>query len=141
MVEVRVEDWVLTIDKEKTKALYMTHMQQGDTLSYQNFLMANEKLGVELLHFSNMLGLNLQQPTLLNAFPVKGQRIMYSGYYTVCGEIVDGEMDAWDVIIGEHCFSLVEEESVMALTEPHFHIGFEVVLEWLLPQPLELMKK
>ncbi len=141
MVEVRVEDWVLTIDKEKTKALYMTHMQQGDTLSYQNFLMANEKLGVELLHFSNMLGLNLQQPTLLNAFPVEGQRIMYSGYYTVCGEIVDGEMDAWDVIIGEHCFSLVEEESVMALTEPHFHIGFEVVLEWLLPQPLELMKK
>lgn len=141
MVEVRVEDWVLTIDKEKTKALYMTHMQQGDTLSYQNFLMANEKLGGELLHFSNMLGLNLQQPTLLNAFPVEGQRIMYSGYYTVCGEIVDGEMDAWDVIIGEHCFSLVEEESVMALTEPHFHIGFEVVLEWLLPQPLELMKK
>lgn len=141
MVEVRIEDWVLTIDKEKTKALYMTHMQQGDTLSYQNFLMANEKLGVELLHFSNMLGLNLQQPTLLNAFPVEGQRIMYSGYYTVCGEIVDGEMDAWDVIIGEHCFSLVEEESVMALTEPHFHIGFEVVLEWLLPQPLELMKK
>lgn len=141
MVEVRIEDWVLTIDKEKTKALYMTHMQQGDTLSYQNFLMANEKLGVELLHFSNMLGLNLQQPTLLNAFPVEGQRIMYSGYYTVCGEIVDGEMDAWDVIIGEHCFSLVEEESIMALTEPHFHIGFEVVLEWLLPQPLELMKK
>lgn len=141
MVEVRIEDWVLTIDKEKTKALYMTHMQQGDTLSYQNFLMANEKLGVELLHFSNMLGLNLQQPTLLNAFPVEGQKIMYSGYYTVCGEIVDGELDAWDVIIGEHCFSLVEEESVMALIEPHFQIGFEVVLEWLLPQPLELMKK
>ncbi|WP_445478367.1 hypothetical protein ACULLL_19270 [Lysinibacillus irui] len=142
MVEVRIEDWVLTIDKEKTKALYMTHMQQGDTVSYQNFLIANEKLGVELLHFSNMLGLNLQQPTLLNAFPVEGQKIMYSGYYTVCGEIVDGELDAWDVIIGEHCFSLVEEESVMALIEePHFQIGFEVVLEWLLPQPLELMKK
>jgi len=77
----------------------------------------------------------------LNAFPVDGQQIMYSGYYTVCGEIVEGETDAWDVIIGEHCFSLVEEESIMALTEPHFHIGFEVVLQWLLPQSLELMKK
>jgi len=29
----------------------------------------------------------------------------------------------------------------MVLTEPHFHIGFEVVLQWLLPHSLELMKK
>ena len=141
MVEVCIEDWKLTIDKEKTKALYMTHLQTGDPLAYQNFLMANEKLDEELLHFSTSLGLNLQQPTLLNAFPVDGQQIMYSGYYTVCGEIIEGETDAWDVIVGEHCFSLVEEESLLALTEPHFHIGFEVVLQWLLPQSLELMKK
>ncbi|EKU42145.1 hypothetical protein C518_3100 [Lysinibacillus fusiformis ZB2] len=141
MVEVRIEDWKLTIDKEKTNALYMTHLQGGDPLAYQNFILVNEKLDEELLHFSKSLGLNLQQPTLLNAFPVDGQQIMYSGYYTVCGEIVEGEMDAWDVIIGEHCFSLVEEESILALTEPHFHIGFEVVLQWLLPQSLELMKK
>ncbi|WP_342441545.1 hypothetical protein MHB65_20440 [Lysinibacillus sp. FSL K6-0075] len=141
MVEVCIEDWKLTIDKEKTKALYMTHLQAGDPLAYQNFLMANEKLDEELLHFSTSLGLNLQQPTLLNAFPVDGQQIMYSGYYTVCGEIIEGETDAWDVIVGEHCFSLVEEESLLALTEPHFHIGFEVVLQWLLPQSLELMKK
>lgn len=141
MVVVCILDWKLTIDKEKTNALYMTHLQAGDPLAYQNFILANEKLDEELLHFSKSLGLNLQQPTLLNAFPVDGQQIMYSGYYTVCGEIVEGEMDAWDVIIGEHCFSLVEEESILALTEPHFHIGFEVVLQWLLPQSLELMKK
>ncbi|WP_155590096.1 hypothetical protein [Lysinibacillus cavernae] len=141
MEEVRIDDWLLTIDKEKTKALNMTHMQEGDSLSYQNFLMANEILDVELLHFSNRLGLNLHQPTLLNAFPVEGQQIMYSGYYTVCGEIKEGEIDAWDVIIGEHCFSLVEEEPLLTLTEPHFQIGFEVVLEWHLPQSLELMKK
>ncbi len=91
MVEVRIEDWKLTIDKEKTNALYMTHLQAGgDPLAYQNFLLANEKLDEELLHFSNSLGLNLQQPTLLNAFPVDGQQIMYSGYYTVCGAIVEG---------------------------------------------------
>lgn len=119
----------------------MTHLQEGDQVSYQNFVMANEVLNEELLHFSNILGLNLQQPTLLNAFPVDGQQIMYSGHYTVYGEILEGEMDAWDVIIGEHCFSLVAEESVLELTEPHFQIGFEIVLQWLLPQSLELMKK
>ncbi|MCR8855350.1 hypothetical protein [Lysinibacillus fusiformis] len=141
MTEVSFEGWLLNIDNEKTKSLYMTHLQEGDQVSYQNFVMANEVLNEELLHFSNILGLNLQQPTLLNAFPVDGQQIMYSGHYTVYGEILEGEMDAWDVIIGEHCFSLVAEESVLGLTEPHFQIGFEVVLQWLLPQSLELMKK
>lgn len=141
MTEVSIEGWLLNINKEKTKALYMTHLQEGDQVSYQNFVMANEVLNEELLHFSNILGLNLQQPTLLQAFPVDGQQIMYSGHYTVYGEIIEGEMDAWDVIIGEHCFSLVAEESVLGLTEPHFQIGFEVVLQWLLPQSLELMKK
>ncbi|MFU8649239.1 hypothetical protein ACNA06_18200 [Lysinibacillus sp. RSDA_15] len=141
MTEVSIEGWLLNINKEKTKALYMTHLQEGDQVSYQNFVLANEVLNEELLHFSNILGLNLQQPTLLQAFPVDGQQIMYSGHYTVYGEIIEGEMDAWDVIIGEHCFSLVAEESVLGLTEPHFQIGFEVVLQWLLPQSLELMKK
>ena len=141
MTEVSFEGWLLNIDKEKTKSLYMTHLQEGDQVSYQNFVMANKVLNEELLHFSNILGLNLQQPTLLNAFPVDGQQIMYSGHYTVYGEILEGEMDAWDVIIGEHCFSLVAEESVLGLTEPYFQIGFEVVLQWLLPQSLELMKK
>lgn len=141
MTEVSFEGWLLNIDKEKTKSLYMTHLQEGDQVSYQNFVRANEGLNEELLHFSNILGLNLQQPTLLNAFPVDGQQIMYSGHYTVYGEILEGEMDAWDVIIGEHCFSLVAEESVLGLTEPYFQIGFEVVLQWLLPQSLELMKK
>ncbi|KEK12795.1 hypothetical protein [Lysinibacillus fusiformis] len=141
MTEVSIEGWLLNIDKEKTKSLFMTHLQEGDQVTYQNFVMANEVLNEELLHFSNILGLNLQQPTLLNGFPVDGQRIMYSGHYTVYGEILEGEMDAWDVIIGEHCFSLVAEESVLELTEPHFQIGFEVVLQWLLPQSLELMKK
>lgn len=141
MIEVSIEGWLLNIDQEKTKSLYMTHLHEGDQVSYQNFVMANEVLNEELLHFSNILGLNLQQPTILNAFPVDGEQIMYSGHYTVYGEILEGEMDAWDVIIGEHCFSLVAEESVLGITEPHFQIGFEVVLQWLLPQSLELMKK
>lgn len=141
MTEVSIEGWLLNIDKEKTKSLFMTHLQEGDQVSYQNFVMANEVLNEDLLHFSNILGLNLQQPTLLNAFPVDGQQIMYSGHYTVYGDILEGEMDAWDVIIGEYCFSLVAEESDLGLTEPHFQIGFEVVLQWLLPQSLELMKK
>ncbi|WP_249650553.1 hypothetical protein [Lysinibacillus sp. D4A3_S15] len=136
-----MEGWLLNIDKEKTKSLFMTHLQEGDQVTYQNLVMANEVLNEELMHFSNILGLNLQQPTLLIGFPVDGHEIMYSGHYTVYGDFLEVEMDAWDVIIGEHCFSLVAEESVLELTEPHFQIGFEVVLQLLLPQSLELIMK
>lgn len=68
---------------------------------------------------------------------------MYSGHYSVYGEIIEGELDAWDVVVGEHCFSLVQEEgkNASALIEPHFQIGFEVVFNWLLPKSMELIEK
>ncbi|KOY82224.1 hypothetical protein I6G82_00525 [Lysinibacillus macroides] len=135
MAEVCVASWLLKIEKEKTQALCATQISVHDEAIYESFCEANQILDADLLHFSNTLGLDLQQPTLLNAFPVEGGQMMYSGYYTVCGEIIEGEMDAWDVVIGEHCFSLIEEGSTLA--EPHFHIGFEVVL----PASLELIKK
>ncbi|MEK5233202.1 hypothetical protein MHB42_15880 [Lysinibacillus sp. FSL K6-0232] len=135
MAEIRINHWLLNIEKEKTKALYATQLRMDEDVHYQSFHEANQILDADLLHFSNTLGLDLQQPTILNAFPVEGEQIMYSGYYTVCGDIIEGEMDAWDVVIGKYCFSLIEEDSI--LVEPHFHIGFEVVL----PASLELIKK
>lgn len=135
MAKVCIANWLLKIEKEKTQALCATQITVQDKAIYESFREANQVLTADLLHFSNTLGLDLQQPTILNAFPVEGAQIMYSGYYTVCGEIIEGEMDAWDVVIGKHCFSLLEECSTLA--EPHFHIGFEVVL----PASLELIKK
>ncbi|MGE7692111.1 hypothetical protein ACQKMI_23300 [Lysinibacillus sp. NPDC097214] len=144
MVEVLIDEWVLNVESEKTVALYESHINVCDCLSCKNFRKASLFLNEEVMHFSNKLGLDLYKPTLLNAFPVEGDQVMYSGHYTICGEVIEGEMDAWDIIVGSHCFSLVEEDgnkSAECLTEPHFQIGFEVVLQWLLPESMELMKK
>ena len=143
MGEVRIDDWVLNIELEKTKELYNEHTEVCDCLFCENFRQASLLLPDEVLHFCNALGLNLHKPSLLNAFPVEGEQVMYSGHYSVCGEIIEGELDAWDVVIGEHCFSLVEEEesNTLALLEPQFQIGFEVVFKWLLPESIELIEK
>ncbi|KOS64054.1 hypothetical protein [Lysinibacillus sp. FJAT-14222] len=144
MKEVCFDEWVLNVETEKTEALYESHSDVCECLACKNFRKASLLLNEDVMHFSNKLGLDLHKPTLLNAFPVEGEQVMYSGQYTICGEIIEGEIDAWDVIVGEHCFSLVEEEgkeSADSLTEPHFQIGFEVVLQWLLPESVELIKK
>ncbi|WP_375199745.1 hypothetical protein [Bacillus sp. RS11] len=144
MKEVRFGKWVLNVKTDKTEALYESHNDVCLCLSCKNFRKASLLLNEEVMHFSDKLGLDLHKPTLLNAFPVEGEQVMYSGHYTIYGEIIEGEIDAWDVIVGDHCLSLVEEdgnESAISLTEPHFQIGFEVVLQWLLPESMELMKK
>lgn len=143
MKEVRIEDWLLKIELEKMTAVYETHTDFCDCLSCQNFRKAHLYLDDEVMHFSNVLGIDLHKPSLLNAFEVEGKQIMYSGHYHVCGEILEGELDEWDVVIGPHCFSLVEEGSSKPkmVTAPYFQIGFEVVLPWLLPEAMELMKK
>ncbi|MDM5230277.1 hypothetical protein [Lysinibacillus pakistanensis] len=141
MKEVHFNEWVLNIESEKTEAFIESNQGDCECLSCKNFRKANLLLDAEVMHFSNCLGLDLQKPTLLNAFPVDGEQVMYSGHYTVCGEVIEGEMDAWDVVVGNHCFSLVEDDDQVSIAEPHFQIGFEVVLQWLLPESLELIKK
>ncbi|POZ55003.1 hypothetical protein LYSIN_03298 [Lysinibacillus sphaericus] len=143
MGEVRIEDWVLNIELEKTKELYASHTELCDCLFCENFRQASFLLQDEVVHFCDALGLNLHKPSLLNAFPVEGEQVMYSGHYSVYGEIIEGELDAWDVVVGEHCFSLVQEEgkNASAVIEPHFQIGFEVVFNWLLPKSMELIEK
>lgn len=144
MTEVCLAEWVLHVETEKTEALYESLNEVCECLSCKNFRKASLLLNEEVMHFSNKLGLDLYKPTLLNAFPVEGEQVMYSGHYMICGEVIEGEIDAWDVIVGSHCFSLVEEDGntpAECLMEPYFQIGFEVVLQWLLPESMELMKK
>ncbi len=143
MKEVRIEDWVLNIEVEKTVAMYEQVTEVCDCLYCENFRQASRLLDEEVLHFCHVLGLDLHKPSGMNAFPVEGEQVMYSGHYTICGEIIAGEFEAWDIVLGTHCFSLIEADDKKPSlgTEPHFHIGFEVVLQWQLPESMELIKK
>ncbi|KOS71643.1 hypothetical protein AEA09_01240 [Lysinibacillus contaminans] len=143
MKEVRIEDWLLSIDIGRTEAVYQHITEVCECLSCQNFRIASEFLNEEVLHFCHVLGIDLHKPSLLNAFSVEGDQIMYSGYYYLCGEIIEGEIDEWNIIVGQHCFSLIDVDGGKpeGLTAPYFQIGFEVVLQQLLPESMELMKK
>ncbi|WP_054767952.1 hypothetical protein [Lysinibacillus parviboronicapiens] len=143
MKEVRIEDWLLNIEVEKTAAIYEDFTEVCAGQYYENFCKASLLLDDKVLHFGDVLGLDLHKPSAMNAFPVEGEQVMYSGHYTICGEIIAGELEAWDIVIGAHCFSLIEEDDhkPKLVTEPHFLIGFEVVLPWQLPESMELIKK
>jgi len=141
MGEVRIDDWLLNIESQKMKELYDSQTTLCDCLFCENYRQASQSLADEVTHFCQALGLNLHKPSKLNAFPVEGGHVMYSGHYFVCGEILEGELDAWDVVVGEHCFSLIQEEAQPSSGAPQFQIGFEVVLKWLLPESMELIEK
>ena len=143
MNEISMGDWLLKIKLEETKADYEKMTTVCDCLSCQNFREAILYLDEEVLHFSKDLGIDLHKPSQLNAFVVEDNQVMYSGHYLLCGEIVEGEFDEWDIVVGKHCFSLVKEESnkYEKITSPYFLIGFEVVLPWILSEATELMKK
>ncbi|MFJ7668194.1 hypothetical protein ACIQXI_13930 [Lysinibacillus sp. NPDC097195] len=138
MGEVRIDDWLLNIELQQMQELYDSQTMLCDCLFCENFRQASLLLEDEVMHFCQVLGLNLHKPSQLNAFPVEGGQVMYSGHYKVCGEILEGEVDAWDVIVGEHCFSLIQEQENQS---SQFQIGFEVVLKWILPESMELIEK
>ena len=59
---------------------------------------------------------------------------MYSGKYHVIGEVIEGKYDAWDIVLGQHCFSLTNDFDMVPIVMdgPVIEISFEVVLPWVL---------
>lgn len=143
MKKVNIGNWLLKIELEKMRAIYETITISCNCLSCQNFREATLYLDEEVLHFSKDLGIDLHKPNQLNAFVVEDNQVMYSGHYYLCGEILEGDLYEWDIVVGQHCFSLVEEVSNKPemITAPYFQIGFEVVLPWILSDSIELIKK
>ncbi|MEK4131360.1 hypothetical protein NYE67_17090 [Solibacillus sp. FSL W8-0474] len=88
-----------------------------------------------VLDFAKDLGIDLSKPSQLESHQVNDNTaIMYSGKYHIIGEIVEGEVDGWDIILGEHCFSLTDEmdQVPIMMDGPIIEISFEVVLPWVL---------
>lgn len=133
---IQIEDWLLTIDMENTKMAfeYNSYRCVGDEC--RNFVKACEvHMSPVVLEFAEKLGIDLAKPSQLESHHVNEQTaIMYSGKYHIIGEIIEGELDAWDIVVEEHCFSLTSEMD----TVPIFMMGsiieisFEVVLPWVL---------
>lgn len=129
MTSIRVHDWLLRVDLEATKQAYAQKADCCLCAECQNFRYVTEQMSEGIIKSAATLGIDLLNPCRISAFEVEGDNIMYAGHYCVQGEIIEGELDAWDIVVGDHCFSLMNEGDI---TKPFngktFEIAFEVVL-------------
>ncbi|ATP41756.1 hypothetical protein CSE16_17905 [Solibacillus sp. R5-41] len=136
MQGIEIKNWVLAVDVEKTKMAYEFNSFRCMSEKCRNFVAAcGHSMEDVVLQFAGQLGIDLSKPSQLDSHLVNdNSAIMYCGKYHVLGEIKIGEMDAWDIVLGEHCFSLTEELEMVPITMdgPIIEISFEVVLPWVL---------
>lgn len=139
---LQIRDWKLAVDVEKTKVAFSMNHFRCTTDECRNFVEACEKhLETIVLDFAEELGIDLSKPSHLESHRVnENSAIMYSGKYHIIGEIVEGEIDAWDIVVGEHCFSLTDEmEQVPVMIDgPVIEISFEVVLPWVIENKVQV---
>lgn len=133
---LQIGDWKLAVDVEKTKMIFEMNGYRCVNPECHNFMEVCEKyLQPAVLDFVGQLGVDMAKPSCLHSLYVnENTAIMYSGKYHIIGEIVEGEIDAWDLVVEEHCFSLTDEmEDVPIMMDgPVIEISFEVVLPWVM---------
>ena len=135
MKQIQIAEWTLLIDIPKTKSVYETVKHRSDMIEWLNYMEVCSFKDGQVLAFFEQLGVDILKPSQLSYYPVEeGTMMMYTGSYHLCGEIITGEIDGWDLMIGEHCFSLTKEhESIpQEMLGNIIEISFEVVLPWIL---------
>ena len=133
---LKIEEWLLAVDLENTKMAVEFNSYRCISDACVNFVAAcKETIEPVVLEFAEKLGIDLSKPSQLNSHPVNNDReVMYSGKYHVIGEVIEGEYDAWDIVIGQHYFSLTNDFDMVLIVMdgPVIEISFEVVLPWVL---------
>ena len=135
MKEIQVEEWTLLIDIPKTKDVYEKMNYRNDMVEWLNYMEVCSLKDPQVLAFFDNLGIDILKPSHLSYFPVEeGKMMMYTGSYHLCGEVVEGEMDGWDLNIAGRCFSLTQEHDAIPqeMSGDILEISFEVVLPWIL---------
>lgn len=137
MGSIQVEDWIINVDEARTLQYY-SELSFNQQLAALNYVQVSSFTDFEVMQFLAQLGVDILKPCALNFLPVEGDMVMYTGCYYVFGEIVQGELDNWDVVVGQHCFSLTEGNSDLPdeLVGRVVEISFEVVYPWMLEEPL-----
>ena len=139
MKKFQIAEWTLLIDILKTKDVYEKIKFRNDIVEWLNYMEACSFKDSRVLAFFDNLGIDILKPSHLSYYPVEeGTMMMYTGSYHLCGEIVEGEMDGWDLIIAGHCFSLTQEHDAIPqeMSGNILEISFEVILPWILDMPI-----
>lgn len=139
MEQIHIGEWTLSVDVLKTKALYEGLAHRNEIIPWLNYIEVSSFADMEVHAFFDLLGIEMQKPSQLSYHEVEGgSMLMYTGSYHLYGDLVEGEIDGWDVVIGGYCFSLTQDmEAVPAgMSGNIVEISFEVVLPWVLGLPI-----
>ncbi|MGM9950440.1 MAG: hypothetical protein ACI33P_09930 [Lysinibacillus sp.] len=139
MEQVHTGGWTLSVDVPKTKALYEGVKHRNEISPWLNYIEMSSFADMEVQAFFDLLGIEMSKPSQLFYHQVEGgSMLMYTGSYHLYGDLVEGEIDGWDVIIGGYCLSLTQDmEAVPAgMSGNIVEISFEVVLPWMLELPI-----
>ena len=136
MKTVQIEQWVLAIQHEETKTAYELNSFRCTSDECYNFVKASADIGPIVQRFAELLGIDLSKPSQLHSHRLDGDMVMYTGQYHIIGNIIEGELNGWDMVVGEHCFSLTDEFVAVPLMMPEhvIEISFEVALPWVLSE-------
>lgn len=134
MKTVQIEQWVIAIQNEETKMAFELNDFRCQTEECFNFVKASAGIEPVVLKFAEKLGIDLSKPSQLDSHRLDSDLVMYTGQYHIIGEIIEGELNGWDMVVGEHCFSLTDEFIHIPVVMPDtvIEISFEVVLPWVL---------
>lgn len=124
--QIRLDNWLLFVDETATHNYYAENKEICHCAYCQNFRMASYYVQPAVSVFYDRLGIDSTKPARLSALKVDNDKIMYTGSYTICGDIIEGEINGWDVTIGDHRYSLIEHEPGL------IEIAFEVILPRML---------
>ncbi|MER2000547.1 MAG: hypothetical protein ABS882_12290 [Lysinibacillus sp.] len=135
---VQIEGWELDVNIEATKLFYANFPYNNEDVFGLNYIEVCSFCDPQLVSFFEQLGVDILKPTNLHSLQVEGDCIMYSGSYHVIGERLQGVIDEWDVVFEHFCFALTEQnyDKPEHLQAPSFEISFEVVLPWMLFEPI-----
>lgn len=134
MKTVQIEQWVIAIQYEETKVAFALNDFRCEKEECYNFVKASAGMEPIVLQFAQQLGIDLSKPSQLAGHRLEGDLVMYTGQYHIIGEIIEGDVNGWDMVVGEHCFSLTDDFTHVPVMMPEaiIEISFEVVLPWVL---------
>jgi hypothetical protein len=145
MRRIRLSNWIIDIDTEKTKEYYdRLTVEEGCTCAYcRNYIKACEAFSKEVLDFYKMLRIDPRKEGEFMEFETDTDKQLYMGFYHLVGKIVkrpSNKTEKWDdlniIKVDNVKFTFTDELDLVPedFPKPVIQLEFEVMLPWLLEE-------
>lgn len=92
MKQIRLMNWLLEVDVNKTKEFYCKNIELCNCLYCENYMEACKHIDSSVMKVFTTLGINPSKPSHLSEFgEMKDGLRLYIGNYHIVGKLVEGE--------------------------------------------------